>query len=138
MLSQIKQEFYSILDNNLEYDIRDYALIDDSEAAIFPQVFLKLETVTRDKIHDIFKYQMRFKIDIYSNYVGEKEIMDLEAKIFSLSQQLYNNPNVTYVRESGFRILDDKSTGSILKHGIINYQVIVAGMEVEDETNTGS
>ncbi len=138
MLSKIKQEFYSILDENLEYDIRDYALIDDSEATIFPQIFLKLENVTRDKMKDKFIYQMRFKIDIYSDYIGEKEIMDLEAKIFELSQKLYDDANITYVRENGFRIIDDKSTGSILKHGIINYQVIVAGMEVEDEEHTNS
>lgn len=72
------------------------------------------------------------KIDIFSNYDGEKEILEMEKEIFDKIPQLYEIDGITYIRESDFRIMDDKSTGVVRKHGIITYTILSAGMLEEE------
>ena len=54
----------------------------------------------------------------------------MESEIFDALEQFYEIDGVTYARESGFRILDDKSTGVFRKHGIISLTFYCTGEEV--------
>lgn len=131
MISEIKTKFFDILSNELGYNVVD----NPERGNDFPCVLLKMGNTTRDLFHNNFRFQIKFKIDIFSNYDGEKEILEMEEAIFAAAQALYDVVGVTYVRQSDFRILDDKSTSVVRKHGIITYTIISTGMveEVEDE-----
>ena len=45
----------------------------------------------------------------------KKEVLEMEQAIFEKINKLYDIPEVTYVRESSFKIIDDKSTGTVKK-----------------------
>ena len=133
MISEIKTKFFDILSNELGYNVVD----NPERGNDFPCVLLKMGNTTRDLFHNNFRFQIKFKIDIFSNYDGEKEVLEMEEAIFAAAQALYDVVGVTYVRQSDFRILDDKSTSVVRKHGIITYTIVSTGMveEVEDEQN---
>lgn len=103
------------------------------EDAEFPQVLLRLGTARRDNIKGTFLNTLRFKIDIFSEYDGESELYDMEENIYNAMSELYQFEHVIRVQESSFRILDDKSTGVKMKHGILNYLVMICGTEEEVE-----
>ena len=133
IVTEIKKKFYDIL-TNLGYEVVDNKE-SIAENSSFPQIILRLNVGARDRIKDVTISKIRFTIDIFSEYDGESEILDIEQKVFDATKELYDVPHVVYVQESSFRILDDKSTGVIMKHGILNYMVVVGGVEqeVEDE-----
>ena len=104
----------------------------------FPYVLLGINDVSRDSYKNSYQYIIKFKIDIFSDYEGEKEILEMEQDIFNHIEKLYDNEFVTYVRESGFRIMDDKSTGVTRKHAVLYYIIYSTGGLVDeqaDETN---
>ena len=76
-------------------------------------------------------------VDQFSDYNGEAEILEIEDNITSHISEIYELPEVLG-STTNFRIIDDKSTGVVKKHGIITYNIIVGGkeQEVEDETDT--
>lgn len=124
MVSQVKTQLYQIL-KDLNYNVTDNPYGEETKS--FPYVLLTLSNTRRDKRKDAYLFSIKFKIDIFSDYNGEKEILDMEEEIFNNIDKLYENEFVTYVRESAFRIIDDKSTGVLRKHGIINYTIYSAG-----------
>lgn len=136
IVTELKKKFYDIL-TNLNYEVADNkeSISDDTP---FPHILLRMNMGSRDRIKNVTINRIRFTIDIFSEYNGEAEILDIEQKIFDATKELYDIKNVVYVQESSFRILDDKSTGVVMKHGILNYMVILGGLEqeVEDETNS--
>lgn len=125
MISQLKTQLYQILKENLSYNVTDNPYGEETKS--FPYVLLTLQNTYRDKRKDVYFYRIKFKIDIFSDYNGEKEILDMEQAIFDEMQDLYYNEFVTYFRESGFHIIDDKSTGVVRKHGIITYTIYSTG-----------
>lgn len=129
MISQLKTQLYQILKEDLQYNVTDNPYGEETKS--FPYVLITLSNTRRDRRKGIYWFNINFKIDIFSDYSGEKEILDMEEEIFDAVQQLYENDFVTYLRESGFRIIDDKSTGVLRKHGIINY-TIYSGGGIED------
>lgn len=138
IITEIKKKFYDIL-TNLGYDVVDNRESIEEDMP-FPQVMLRLNTCTRDRIKNVVINKVRFTIDIFSLYDGEAEILDIEQKVFDAAKELYDIEKVIYIQESSFRVMDDKSTGTIMKHGILNYMVIVGGMEeeVEQENETNN
>ena len=118
MINKIKDKLFEVLSSNYENQIVDNAAA--VEEGKYPRIQIRLSTVTRDKYQGTFQYTIRYQIHIFSDYDGEKEILNMESEIFDALEQFYEIDGVTYVRESGFRILDDKSTGVFRKHGIIS------------------
>ena len=125
MISQLKTQLYQILKEDLEYNVTDNPYGEETKS--FPYVFLTLSDTHRDKRKETYLFSIKFKIDIFSEYNGEKEILDMEEEIYDKIQDLYENEFVTYIRESSFRIMDDKSTGVLRKHGIITYTIYSTG-----------
>ena len=130
-ISQLKTQIYNILTEELEYNVTDNP--SGEEAKSFPCVFLTLSSTTRDLRKSVYWFKHIFKIDIFSNYDGEKEILEMEEAIYEKMQKLYDNGYVTHMRESGFHIQDDKSTGVLRKHGVIRYTIYSGGGIAEDE-----
>lgn len=128
MINKIKDKLFEVLSSNYENQIVDNAAaVEEGE---YPRIQIRLSTVTRDKYQGTFQYTIRYQVHIFSDYDGEKEILNMESEIFDALEQFYKIDGVTYVRESGFRILDDKSTGVFRKHGIISLTFYCTGEEV--------
>ena len=128
MINKIKDKLFEVLSSNYENQIVDNAAA--VEEGDYPRIQIRLSTVTRDKYQGTFQYTIRYQVHIFSNYDGEKEILNMESEIFDSLEQFYEIDGVTYARESGFRILDDKSTGVFRKHGIISLTFYCTGEEV--------
>lgn len=128
MINKIKDKLFEVLSSNYENQIVDNAAA--VEEGDYPRIQIRLSTVTRDKYQGTFQYTIRYQVHIFSNYDGEKEILNMESEIFDALEQFYEIDGVTYARESGFRILDDKSTGVFRKHGIISLTFYCTGEEV--------
>ena len=73
MIEEIKTKLFEILSDELGYEVADHPNGNKN----FPCVFLKMGNATRDLFHDTFRFQIKFKIDIFSNYDGEKEILEI-------------------------------------------------------------
>lgn len=128
MINKIKDKLFEVLSSNYGNQIVDNAAaVEEGE---YPRIQIRLSTVTRDKYQGTFQYTIRYQVHIFSDYDGEKEILNMESEIFDMLEQFYEIDGVTYARESGFRILDDKSTGVIRKHGIISLTFYCTGEEV--------
>lgn len=128
MINKIKDKLFEVLSSNYENQIVDNAAA--VEEGDYPRIQIRLSTVTRDKYQGTFQYTIRYQVHIFSDYDGEKEILNMESEIFDALEQFYEIDGVTYARESGFRILDDKSTGVFRKHGIISLTFYCTGEEV--------
>ena len=128
MINKIKDKLFEVLSSNYENQIVDNAAA--VEEGKYPRIQIRLSTVTRDKYQGTFQYTIRYQVHIFSDYDGEKEILNMESEIFNALEQFYEIDGVTYARESGFRILDDKSTGVFRKHGIISLTFYCTGEEV--------
>lgn len=128
MINKIKDKLFEVLSGNYENQIVDNAAA--VEEGDYPRIQIRLSTVTRDKYQGTFQYTIRYQVHIFSDYDGEKEILNMESEIFDALEQFYEIDGVTYARESGFRILDDKSTGVFRKHGIISLTFYCTGEEV--------
>lgn len=133
IIADLKKQIYEILANKLQYNVMDNPYEQGNKT--FPCVVLTLQNGKKDAYKGNYVFTTVFKIDIFSNYNGEKEILDMEQEIFGAMQDLYKNELVTYVRESGFRILDDKSTAVVRKHGVIQYTIYSAGGLENNESN---
>lgn len=130
MINKIKDKLYEILSGNYE----NYQIVDNAaavEEGDYPRIQIRLSTATRDKYNGAFQYTIRYQVHIFSDYDGEKEILEMEEWIFQHIEELYSIDGVTYARESGFRILDDKSTGIFRKHGIVSLTFYCTGVEEE-------
>ena len=138
MIQDIKKQIYDILTKDLKYNVMDNPY-DKKATRTFPYCILNLQELTRDMFKTGYHYNFRYTIDIFSDYEGEAEILEMEQAIFEALQKLYDNNYVTYLRESGFRIMDDKSTGVVRKHGIITYSILcLGGIEVVNESEAST
>lgn len=138
IVKELKKQLYNLLSQDLGYNVKDYA--GDNTEESFPIVKLSLSTMVRDRYkNSSVEYRIRYKIDIFSDYDGEAEILDMEEAIFHKMTNLYNVEGVTQISNSEVRIIDDNSTGVMRKHGIVMYTFIIAGEEVqESDENSNS
>lgn len=130
IITYLKQKLYSILSEELEYNVMDNPY--ETEERTFPYLLLTLQDTQRERQKNNNIMKIRFKIDIFSNYSGEKEILEMESAIYNAIQQLWDNEYVTNIRQNAFRIIDDKSTGVLRKHGMITYTFTCGGGITED------
>lgn len=130
IITYLKQQLYSILSEELEYNVMDNPY--ETEERTFPYLLLTLQDTQRERQKNNSIMKIRFKIDIFSSYSGEKEIIEMESAIYNAIQQLWDNEYVTNIRQNAFRIIDDKSTGVVRKHGMITYTFTCGGGITED------
>lgn len=132
MLLEIKQEIFNMLQNELGYRVIDNPYQQELEE-IFPTVFLTVSNANRVNVkNNGFICNFTFKIDIFSEYNGEKEIILMEEDIAALIPDLMERfEYIVGVSENSFKILDDKSTSVVRKHGVILYSITAAGQYKE-------
>ena len=132
MLLEIKQEIFNMLQNELGYRVTDNPYQHELEE-IFQTVFFTLSNANRVNVkNNGFICNFTFKIDIFSEYNGEKEIILMEEDIAALIPELMERfEYIIGVSENSFKILDDKSTSIVRKHGVILYSITAAGQYKE-------
>ena len=121
MLYKLKTQFYSLL-KELGYNITDSAEYKEN----FPWLMLRTDGYTAFRNFSTNISNITLTLDIFSTYYGEKEIIEIAEDIEShLSELRQDNPEVLYCYQKTMKILDDKSTGPVRKHGIITYEFLM-------------
>ena len=134
MLTTVKTALYQLI-KGLNYNISDNGAYREN----FPWLMLRTSRQQVAQSFDVQYQVINLIIDIFSVYPGEKEIIDIAENITSNIQTLrLDLPEITYIEQSGLKILDDNTTGPVRKHGVLSYQFILTiGMkEVEENEAT--
>ena len=135
MLQTVKKQLFELV-QGLGYNITDNGTYKED----FPWLMLRTNRFVSTDSNDV-RYQFySFIIDIFSTYNGEKEILDIVENINNNLQQLREiNPYITQVSQADLKIIGDKATGPVRKHGIATYQFILTfGLEDQDEETSST
>ena len=128
MISKVKTELYNLI-KELGYNITDNGDFHED----FPWLMLKTSGATAFQTMDTSYTTIVFSLDIFSTYSGEKEILAIIDNITNhLNDLLKIDKSIIYIQQTSTKILGDKATGPVRKHGIVNYSVIVAS-PIEEE-----
>lgn len=133
MLKRIKERFYSLV-KGLNYNITDNGTYSEN----FPWLMLRLGNATNLNTFDLRVNAVSLTLDIFSTYNGELEIIDIVEDITAhLNDLIKEMPELLYAYQKTFKILDDKSTGPVRKHGVVVYDFLLgqSEREVQDDTN---
>lgn len=133
MLKRIKERFYSLV-KGLNYNITDNGTYSEN----FPWLMLRLGNATNLNTFDLRVNAISLTLDIFSTYNGELEIIDIVEDITAhLNDLIKEMPELLYAYQKTFKILDDKSTGPVRKHGVVVYDFLLgqSEREVPDDTN---
>lgn len=132
MLERLKAQFYSFL-LELGYNATDIGEYEEN----FPWLMLRTNGY---QVLDSFNTRMSsatLVLDIFSQYPGEKEIINIVENIGSKINNLKeSNPDILYCYQKTLKILDDKSTGPVRKHGVVVYEFLMGqGFAESEESN---
>lgn len=132
MLTVIKEQFYNLL-KSLGYKVTDNGTYKED----FPWLMLTTGNYQSSVSLDIRYDVITLKLDIFSTYNGEKEIIQISENIVNHLQDLRkNNPDITAITQKKMTIIGDKETGPVRKHGILTYQFLVtSGLDLEDNND---
>ena len=132
MLTTIKEQFYNLL-KSLGYKVTDNGTYKED----FPWLMLTTSNYQSSVSLDIRYDVITLKLDIFSTYNGEKEIIQISENIVNHLQDLRkNNPDITAITQKKMTIIGDKETGPVRKHGILTYQFLVtSGLDLEDNND---
>lgn len=132
MLTAIKEQFYNLL-KSLGYKVTDNGTYKED----FPWLMLTTGNYQSSVSLDIRYDVITLKLDIFSTYNGEKEIIQISENIVNHLQGLRkNNPDITAITQKKMTIIGDKETGPVRKHGILTYQFLVtSGLDLEDNND---
>lgn len=121
MLANLKSQFYSLI-KGLGYNITDNAEYKEQ----FPWLMLRTNGYRTMNSFNVNISSAVLVLDIFSTYSGEKEIIEIVENIGEHLKELQdNNPDIMFAYQKSLKILDDKSTGPVRKHGIVVYEFLL-------------
>lgn len=121
MLANLKTQFYSLI-KGLGYNITDNAEYKEQ----FPWLMLRTNGYRTMNSFNVNISSAVLVLDIFSTYSGEKEIIEIVENIGEHLKELQdNNPDVMFAYQKTLKILDDKSTGPVRKHGVVVYEFLL-------------
>lgn len=121
MLTKLKTQFYSLI-KDLGYNITDNAEYKEQ----FPWLMLRTNGYQTMNSFNVNISSAVLVLDIFSTYSGEKEIIEIVENIGEHLKELQNNnPEIMFAYQKTMKILDDKSTGPVRKHGVIVYEFLL-------------
>lgn len=127
MLAQIKTDFYNLL-RRLGYNVTDSGTYEEK----FPWLMLRTNRYELKTIRNTEQGKIALTLDVFSQYQGEKEIIEIIENIAEHLNELYAiNKTIIYCQQKTAQILEDNTHGPIRKHGVINYEFAVAREGVE-------
>lgn len=128
MLEATKKKFCQFL-RSLEYNVDDNGNYREE----FPWLMLSVGGARVLKSNDLNMTEIQLKLDIFSTYTGEKEILAIIDNINShIRAFMDENAEIQYVYMRSLRIIDDRETGPARKHGVAQFSFIVAQEDVSD------
>ena len=120
MLANLKSQFYSLI-KGLGYNITDNAEYKEQ----FPWLMLRTNGYRTMNSFNVNISSAVLVLDIFSTYSGEKEIIEIVENIGEHLKELQdNNPDIMFAYQKSLKILDDKSTGPLRKHGVVVYEFL--------------
>ena len=121
MLANLKSQFYSLI-KGLGYNITDNAEYKEQ----FPWLMLRTNGYRTMNSFNVNISSAVLVLDIFSTYSGEKEIIEIVENIGEHLKELQdNNPDIMFAYQKTLKILDDKSTGPVRKHGVVTYAFLL-------------
>lgn len=121
MLANLKSQFYSLI-KGLGYNITDNAEYKEQ----FPWLMLRTNGYRTMNSFNVNISSAVLVLDIFSNYSGEKEIIEIVENIGEHLKELQdNNSDIMFAYQKSLKILDDKSTGPVRKHGVVVYEFLL-------------
>lgn len=120
----IKQKLYNAL-QGLGIDVID-SPYDRVVRNSFPFLLFRTNNVMTKERNGLVETTYIFLLDIYSEYSGEKEMYELYNKILKETKALGDEPEVVRLADGGLKIMDDKTLGVLLKHGIMTLTIKTA------------
>lgn len=121
MLANLKTQFYSLI-KGLGYNITDNAEYKEQ----FPWLMLRTNGYRTMNSFNVNISSAVLVLDIFSAYSGEKEIIEIVENIGEHLKELQdNNPDIMFAYQKTLKILDDKSTGPVRKHGVVIYEFLL-------------
>ena len=121
MLANLKSQFYSLI-KGLGYNITDNAEYKEQ----FPWLMLRTNGYRTMNSFNVNISSAVLVLDIFSTYSGEKEIIEIVENIGEhLKEFQDNNPDIMFAYQKSLKILDDKSTGPVRKHGVVVYEFLL-------------
>ena len=129
MVEQLKSNIYQkVIDAG--YHISDRPNLEEK----YPWLIFRLSNLQKTKFLKVRYTSVNFTFDIFSLYNGEKEILSIENELTNIVEKIAEeNSEIMGVALKNFKILDDKSQGPVMKHGILVYQFILSTEETLDE-----
>lgn len=127
MLSNLKSQFYSLIKK------KGYNITDNAEyKQQFPWLMLRTNGYQNMNSFNTEISYITLVLDVFSQYNGEKEIIEIIEDIQSILLELQNEiPQILYAFQKSVKILDDKNTGVVRKHGVIVYEFLM-GQGIEE------
>lgn len=127
MLNEVKTQVYQLI-KGLGYNCTDNGVYKEN----FPWLMLKIKGHTLRTSLDLRYDVITLDLDIFSTYAGEQEIIDIVDNIANHLDDLRAvNPNITATSQIAMKIIPDKETGPVRKHGIVTYRILLtSGKEV--------
>ena len=121
MLANLNSQFYSLI-KGLGYNITDNAEYKEQ----FPWLMLRTNGYRTMNSFNVNISSAVLVLDIFSTYSGEKEIIEIVENIGEHLKELQdNNPDIMFAYQKTLKILDDKSTGPVRKHGVVTYECLL-------------
>lgn len=130
MLEKLKTDFYTML-VELGFNISDNRNFDVGNS---PWIILRTNGYQLVQSFDLSASKITLVLDIFSQYNGEKEIIQVIDKIGgNLKNFVLEHPEILYCFQRTVKILDDKATGPVRKHGLVSYEFLMGINTPEEE-----
>ena len=134
MFQQVKQIFCDFI-KELNYKITDNGTYQET----FPWLMLRTGNITSSRTMNTRTDEYLLTLDIFSTYNGEKEILEIVEHINSnIFTMIENHPQIQFVELRNFKILDDKNTGPVRKHGVAVFAFLLSQSYEEVANGTGN
>ena len=132
MVSKLKSNFFQMI-KDLGYFITDNCNYTKKE---YPWLLLRLTNDQFIQSNDIFSHRVVLTLDVFSTYSGEKEILEIVDNIAQNLRDFQNKyPEILFIFQKSCKIIDDKETGPVKKHGIISYEFLLGNAVLNEEVN---
>lgn len=130
MLEKLKTDFYAML-VELGLNVSDNRNFEEGES---PWMMLRTNGYQRVQSFGLSASKITLVLDIFSQYNGEREIIKVIDKVASnLEPFILQHPEVLYCFQKTVKILDDKTTGPVRKHGVVSYEFLMGINTPEEE-----
>lgn len=130
MLEKLKTDFYAMI-AGLGYNVSDNRNFETGDS---PWLVLRSNGYQRAHSVGLRLSKITLVLDIFSQYNGEREVIQVIDKVAdSLEEFLAKHPEVLFCHQKSMKILDDKATGPVRKHGVVSYEFLMGSDKIANE-----